>query len=129
MLHKGKLQAALQLKKGQFTIYDGSFSDQLQAYRHALETLHQRYSSSKQLEDILPPDGSHVPAGARPRIEFYPWLVSLDQTTPRAAPTYPLWRMFANHQQAREWAGCIESITTLARGGNQLQPWRDGPLP
>ncbi|TMB85897.1 MAG: hypothetical protein E6J44_07410, partial [Chloroflexi bacterium] len=94
MLHKGKLQAALQLKKNQFTIYDGSFSDQLHAYRHALETLHQRYSSSKQLEDILPPDGSHVPAGARPSIEFDRWLVSLDQTTARAAPTYPFGRMF-----------------------------------
>src|SRR6266516_3938259 len=86
MLHKGKLQAALQLKKNQFTIYDGSFSDQLHAYRHALETLHQRYSSSKQLEDILPPDGSHVPAGARPSIEFDRWLVSLDQTTASHRP-------------------------------------------
>ncbi len=129
MLHKGKLQAALQLKKNQFTIYDGSFSDQLQAYRHALETLHQRYSSSKQLEDILPPDGSHVPAGARPSIEFDRWLVSLDQTTARAAPTYPFGRMFANHEQAREWAECIEGITTLAVDGSQLQPWRDASIP
>ena len=129
MLHKGKLQAALQLKKNQFTIYDGSFSDQLQAYRHALETLHQRYSSSKQLEDILPPDGSHVPAGARPSIEFDRWLVSLDQVTARAAPTYPFGRMFANHEQAREWAECIEGITTLAVDGSQLQPWRDASIP
>ena len=129
MLHKGKLQAALQLKKNQFTIYDGSFSDQLQAYRHALETLHQRYSSSKQLEDILPPDGSHVPAGARPSIEFDRWLVSLDQTTARTAPTYPFGRMFANHEQAREWAECIEGITTLAVDGSQLQPWRDASIP
>ena len=129
MLHKGKLQAALQLKKNQFTIYDGSFSDQLHAYRHALETLHQRYSSSKQLEDILPPDGSHVPAGARPSIEFDRWLVSLDQMTARAAPTYPFGRMFANHEQAREWAECIEGITTLAVDGSQLQPWRDASIP
>ena len=129
MLHKGKLQAALQLKKNQFTIYDGSFSDQLYAYRHALETLHQRYSSSKQLEDILPPDGSHVPAGARPSIEFDRWLVSLDQTTAGAAPTYPFGRMFANHEQARDWAECIEGITTLAVDGSQLQPWRDASIP
>ncbi len=129
MLHKGKLQAALQLKKNQFTIYDGSFGDQLHAYRHALETLHQRYSSSKQLEDILPPDGSHVPAGARPSIEFDRWLVSLDQTTARTAPTYPFGRMFANHEQAREWAECIEGITTLAVDGSQLQPWRDASIP
>ncbi len=129
MLHKGKLQAALQLKKNQFTIYDGSFSDQLQAYWHALETLHQRYSSSKQLEDILPPDGSHVPAGARPSIEFDRWLVSLDQTTARTSPTYPFGRMFANHEQAREWAECIEGITTLAVDGSQLQPWRDASIP
>src|SRR5256714_7267591 len=129
MLHKGKLQAALQLKKNQFTTNDDSYSDQLQAYRHALETLHQLYSSSKQLEDILPPDGSHVPAGARPSIEFDRWLVSLDQTTARAAPTYPFGRMFANHEQAREWAECIEGITTLAVDGSQLQPWRDASIP
>jgi len=122
MLHKGKLQAALQLKKNQFTIYDGSFSDQLQAYRHALETLHQRYSSSKQLEDILPPDGSHVPAGARPSIEFDRWLVSLDQTTARAAPTYPFGRKFANHEQAREWA-----VLDVVRGGTPSISARAGP--
>src|SRR5437588_2043126 len=125
MLHKGKLQAALQLKKNQFTIYDGSFSDQLYAYRHALETLHQRYLSSQQLEDILPPDGSHVPAGARPSIEFDRWLASVDRATAshrlgdrqvtdlatarvtdlataRVAPTYAFGRTFANHEQARE---------------------------
>src|SRR5438132_11728349 len=129
MLHKGKLQAALQLKKGQFTIYDGSFSDQLQAYRHALETLHQRYSSSRQLEEILPPDGSHVPAGARPSIEFGRWLVSLDHHNANVAPLYPFGRTFANHEQAREWAECIEGITTLAVDGSQLQPWRDASIP
>ena len=129
MLHKGKLQAALQLKKNQFTLYDGSFSDQLQAYRHALESLHQRYSSSKQLEDILPPDGSHIPAGARPSIEFDRWLVSVDRATARVAPTYPFGRTFANHEQAREWAECIEGITTLAVDGSQLQPWRDASIP
>ena len=129
MLHKGKLQAALQLKKGQFTIYDGSFSDQLQAYRHALETLHQRYSSSRQLEEILPPDGSHVPAGARPSIEFDRWLVSLDHHNANVAPLYPFGRTFANHEQAREWAECIEGITTLAVDGSQLQPWRDASIP
>src|SRR2546423_13874704 len=100
MLHKGKLQAALQLKKGQFTIYDGSFSDQLQAYRHALETLHQRYSSSKQLEDILPPDGSHVPAGGRPRSGFDRWVGLPDPTTARGAPPHPLGRMVAAHAHA-----------------------------
>src|SRR5207244_7845615 len=112
-----------------FTIYDGSFSDQLQAYRHALETLHQRYSSSRQLEDILPPDGSHVPAGARPSIEFDRWLVSLDHHNANVAPLYPFGRTFANHEQAREWAECIEGITTLAVDGSQLQPWRDASIP
>ena len=129
MLHKGKLQTALQLKKNQFTIYDGSFSDQLEAYRHALETLHQHYPSSQQLEGILPPHGSHVPAGARPSIEFDRWLVSLDQAATRAIPTYPFGRTFANHEQARDWAECIEGITTLAVDGSQLQPWRDASIP
>src|SRR5207302_941981 len=129
MLHKGKLQAALQLKKGQFTIYDGSFSDQLQAYRHALETLHPRYATSSQLERILPPDGSHVPAGARPSIDFDRWLVSLDHHNANVAPLYPFGRTFANQEQARQWAECIEGITTLAVDGSQLQPWRDASIP
>src|SRR5439155_17907401 len=129
MLHKGKLQAALQLKKGHFSVYDDSFSDQLEAYRHALETLCQRYSSSKQLEDLLPPNGSHIPAGARPSIEFDRWLVSLGQPTSRVVPVYPFGREFANHEQARQWAECIEGITTLAVDGSQLQPWRDASIP
>ena len=37
MLHKGKLQAALNLKLGQFNAFDVSFMDQLQAYRHVLK--------------------------------------------------------------------------------------------
>src|SRR5579859_1658895 len=129
MLHKGKLQAALQVKKGQFTVYDGTFSDQLQAYRHALETLHQHYTSSKQLEDILPPDGSRIPAGARPSIEFDRWLVSVDHQTAKTSPIHPFGRTFANHEQARQWAECIEGITTLAVDGSQLMPWRDASIP
>ncbi len=129
MLHKGKLQTALQLKKGQFTLYDHTFSDQLQAYRHALETLHLRYSSSKQLEDNLPPEDSHAPAGARPTIEFDRWLASVDPATPLVAPVYPFGRIFANHEQARLWAECIEGVTTLAVDGSQLQPWHDASIP
>ena len=129
MLHKGKLQAALQLKKGQFTVYDSSFSDQLQAYRYALETLYRHYPSSKQLEDVLPPMESRLPAGARPSIEFDRWLVSVDQATTGIAPTYPFGRTFANHEQARQWAECIEGITTIAVDGSQLQPWRDASIP
>ncbi len=129
MLHKGKLQAALQLKKGQFTVYDGSFSDQLQAYRSALETLYLRYPSSKALEDILPPPESRLPAGARPSIEFDRWLVALDRAAPGVTPIYPFGRAFANHEQARQWAECIEGITTVAVDGSQLQPWRDASIP
>ena len=44
MLHKGKLLAALHAKRGQFSAYDGSFGDQLNAYRYALETLYQGLS-------------------------------------------------------------------------------------
>ncbi|HBE27522.1 MAG TPA: hypothetical protein DDW25_01390 [Ktedonobacter sp.] len=130
MLHKGKLHAALQLKKGQFSMYDGSFSEQLQAYRHVLETLYQRYPSSKHLEDQLPPEGSRLSAGARPSIEFDRWLVSVDRTGANGTPPVnPFGREFANHEQARQWAECIEGITTLAVDGSQLQPWRDASIP
>lgn len=129
MLHKGKLQAALQLKKGQFSLYDGAFSEQLHAYRHALETLHARYPSSRHVEDHLPPLGSPESAGARPTIEFDRWLASVDSAQPEAAPVYQFGSDFANHEQARQWAECIEGVTTLAVDGSQLQPWRDASIP
>lgn len=128
MLHKGKLQMALNAKRGQFTIYDGSFSDQLNAYRHGLETLYQRYASSAELEHLLPPDDSTVPAGARPTIEFDRWLVNAASRSYHG-PVFPFGREFANHEQARQWAECIEGITTLAVDGSQLQPWRDASIP
>lgn len=128
MLHKGKLQMALNAKRGQFTIYDGSFSDQLNAYRHALETLYQRYASSAELEHLLPPADSTVPAGARPTIEFDRWLVNAASRSYHG-PVFPFGREFANHEQARQWAECIEGITTLAVDGSQLQPWRDASIP
>src|SRR5438552_14816417 len=81
MLHKGKLHAALNLKRGQFNAFDDSFSDQLNAYRHALETLHTRYPSSTHLEHRLPPDGIGLPsAGARPTMEYDRWLVHAAQS-------------------------------------------------
>src|SRR5579884_2395033 len=134
MLHKGKLLAALQQKRGQFTLYDGSFADQLQAYQHALETLHKHYASSAELEYGLPPEESHVPAGARPSLEFDRWLVQAEQPQQQdhngyATPIVPFGREFANHEQARQWAECIEGITTLAVDGSQLQPWRDASIP
>jgi len=129
MLHKGKLQAALNFKRGQFTAYDSSFIDQLQAYRHALETLYLRYPSAAQLEHVLPPDGSGMPpAGARSSIEFDRWLVQAEQN-PYHGPYFPFGRDFANHEQARQWAECIEGVTTLAVDGSQLQPWRDASIP
>ena len=129
MLHKGKLQAALQQKKGQFTVYDSTFGDQLQAYRHALETLPQRYLSSSELELDLPPDTSRVPAGALPSIEFDRWLAMVDRHADTITPIYPFGRDFSSHEQARQWAECIEGITTLAVDGSQLQPWRDASIP
>ncbi|HEY7414418.1 MAG TPA: hypothetical protein VH593_04440, partial [Ktedonobacteraceae bacterium] len=76
MLHKGKLQAALREKRDRFTLYDNSFSEQLAAYRNALETLYQRYQSSAQLERELPPSIPGMPMiGARPSVEFDRWLV------------------------------------------------------
>ena len=129
MLHKGKLQAALNLKRVQFTSYDGSFSDQLNAYRHALETLYARYPSSAHLEHMLPPDAVGMPpAGARPGIEFDRWLAHITQSSYHG-PYFPFGRDFANHEQARQWAECIEGITTLAVDGSQLQPWRDASIP
>jgi hypothetical protein len=129
MLHKGKLQAALNLKRGQFSLYDGSFSEQLQSYRHALETLRVRYTSSAQLEGMLPPDNPGMPsAGARPTLEFDRWLVHATQDDYRL-PVFPFGREFANHEQARQWAECIEGITTVAVDGSQLLPWRDASIP
>src|SRR2546423_774160 len=129
MLHKGKLQAALNFKRGQFTAYDDSFSEQLRAYRHALEALYQRYPSGMQLEQMLPSDGPGTqPAGARPSIEFDRWLVNAPYSTYHG-PLFPFGREFANHEQAHQWAECIEGVTTLAVDGSQLQPWRDASIP
>src|SRR5260370_7223618 len=75
MLHKGKLQTALNAKRAMFTSYDGSFSDQLNAYRHALETLYLHYSSAAQLEHMLPPDTPPIPPPAPPPTPpFHPRL-------------------------------------------------------
>src|SRR5437667_3785333 len=129
MLHKGKLQAALNFKRGQFNAFDGSFSDQLNAYRNALETLYARYPSSTHLEHVLPPDGIGMPpAGARPSIEYDRWLAYTTQNDYHG-PYVSFGREFANHEQARQWAECIEGITTLAVDGSQLQPWRDASIP
>src|SRR6266571_2432444 len=129
MLHKGRLLAALNSKRGHFSMYDGSFSEQLNAYRHALETLYQHYPSSAELELMLPPYGKGLPpAGARPGIEFDRWLVSASQGNYHG-PVFPFGRDFSNHEQARQWAECIEGITTLAVDGSQLQPWRDASIP
>lgn len=129
MLHKGKLQAALNFKRGQFSAFDGSFSDQLNAYRNALETLYSRYPSSTHLEHVLPPDDiGMLPAGARPSIEIDRWLAHPTQSSYHG-PYFSFGREFANHEQARQWAECIEGITTLAVDGSQLQPWRDASIP
>jgi len=129
MLHKGKLQAALNLKRGQFNAFDDSFSDQLQAYRRTLETLYVRYPSSSQLEYRLPPDNIGMPsAGARPTIEYDRWLIHAAQGNYHG-PRMPFGSEFENHEQARQWAECIEGITTIAVDGSQLQPWRDASIP
>ncbi|GCE11074.1 DNA double-strand break repair nuclease NurA [Tengunoibacter tsumagoiensis] len=129
MLHKGKLLAALNTKRGQFSLYDGSFGEQLAMYQYALETLYQRYSSSAEVEHILPPDEAGMPpAGARPSIEFDRWLVNAEQSDYHA-PHIPFGRDFANHEQARQWAECIEGVTTVAVDGSQLLPWRDASIP
>ena len=129
MLHKGKLLAALNVKRGQFSLYDGSFSEQLAAYEYALETLYQNYSSSSQLENKLPPDEAGMPpAGARPTIEFDRWLLNAANNSYHG-PIVPFGRAFANHEQARQWAECIEGVTTVAVDGSQLLPWRDASIP
>jgi NurA domain len=129
MLHKGKLLAALNLKRGQFNAFEDSFSDQLNAYRHALETLYTRYPSSTHLEHRLPPDGIGMPsAGARSTMEYDRWLVHAAQSD-NHSPKIPFGSEFENHEQARQWAECIEGITTIAVDGSQLQPWRDASIP
>ena len=104
MLHKGKLLAALNAKRGQFSAYNGSFDDQLNSYRHILETLYLHYPSAAQLDYVLPPDQNTMPpAGARPSIEFDRWLVYAAQNEYHG-PLFPFNREFANHEQARQWA-------------------------
>lgn len=129
MLHKGKLQAALNAKKTQFSLYDGSFGEQLKLYQYALESLYEHYKSSAQLESALPPDQiSMPPAGARPSIEFDRWLVDVAHRDYHG-PLFPFGHEFANHEQARQWAECIEGVTTMAIDGSQLLPWRDASIP
>jgi hypothetical protein len=129
MLHKGKLLAALNAKRGQFSTYGGTFGDQLNAYRYALETLYQRYPSAAQLEHVLPPNTKGMqPAGARPSIEFDRWLVHAAHSEYHG-PLFPFSHEFSNHEQARQWAECIEGTMTIAVDGSQLQPWRDASIP
>jgi len=129
MLHKGKLQAALNAKRAQFSLYDGSFGEQLKLYQYALESLYEHYKSSAQLENVLPPDEIGMPsAGARPSIEFDRWLVDAVHGDYHG-PLFPFGREFANHEQARQWAECIEGVTTVAVDGSQLLPWRDASIP
>jgi hypothetical protein len=128
MLHKGKLQAALNLKRGHFNLYDSSFGDQLKAYQHELETLYKHYASGAELEHSLPPPESGLSAGARPTIEFDRWLVNAAYQS-YSAPLLPFGYEFANHEQARQWAECIEGVTTVAVDGSQLLPWRDASVP
>jgi hypothetical protein len=129
MLHKGKLIAALNVKRDQFSHFDGSFNEQLAMYQQSLETLYQHYPSSAELERMLPPDDTGKPsAGARPSIEFDRWLVSAEQNQYRG-PIFPFGREFTSHEQSRQWAECIEGITTIAVDGSQLMPWRDASIP
>jgi len=129
MLHKGKLQAALNAKYGQFTADNAAFNDQLKAYRYALETLYLRYPSGEQLEHHLPPDRKGgQSAGARPSLEFDNWLVNAAYNGYHG-PLFPFGREFDNHEQARQWAECIEGITTVSVDGSQLLPWRDASIP
>ena len=129
MLHKGKLQAALNAKYGQFSADNAAFNDQLRAYRYSLEALCQRYPSGEQLEYQLPPDKEGAQsAGARPSLEFDNWLVNAPYDD-YSGPLFPFGRDFDNHEQARQWAECIEGITTVAVDGSQLLPWRDASIP
>ncbi len=129
MLHKGKLQAALNAKYGQFSADNAAFNDQLRAYRYTLETLYLRYPSGEQLEYQLPPDKEGAQsAGARPSLEFDNWLVNAPYNDYHG-PLFPFGRDFDNHEQARQWAECIEGITTVAVDGSQLLPWRDASIP
>jgi hypothetical protein len=129
MLHKGKLQAALNAKREQFSRHDNSFGEQLKLYQYTLESLYNHYTSSAQLERALPPDEIGMPpVGACPSIEFDRWLVDAAHRDYHG-PLFPFGREFANHEQARQWAECIEGVTTVAVDGSQLLPWRDASIP
>jgi hypothetical protein len=129
MLHKNKLQAALNAKRAQFSLYDGSFGEQLKLYRYVLESLYEYYPSSAQLEHALPSDEAGTSsAGVRPSVEFDRWLLDAAHREYHG-PLFPFGCEFANHEQARQWAECIEGVTTVAVDGSQLMPWRDASIP
>jgi hypothetical protein len=67
-------------------------------------------------------------AGARPSIEFDRWLVDAVHSDYHG-PLFPFGRDFANPEQARQWAECIEGVITVAVDGSQLLPWRDASIP
>jgi hypothetical protein len=129
MLHKGKLQAALNAKQGQFSLFDSTFHDQVLMYQQALEGLYKNYASSSQLDTMLPPDEPGMAAaGARPTIEFDHWLTTAAEQAYHG-PVFPFGREFFSHEQSRLWAECIEGVTTIAVDGSQLMPWRDASIP
>src|SRR5260370_16548889 len=68
------------------------------------------------------------PAGARPSMEYDRWLVHVTQNGYHG-PNIPFGGEFENHEQARQWAECIEGITAIGVDGSQLQPWKDASIP
>ena len=61
-------------------------------------------------------------------MEYDRWLVHAAQGNYHG-PKIPFGIEFENHEQSRQWAECIEGITTIAVDGSQLQPWRDASIP
>jgi hypothetical protein len=61
-------------------------------------------------------------------MEYDRWLVHAAQSNYHV-PKILFGSEFENHEQARQWAECIEGITTIAVDGSQLQPWRDASIP
>jgi hypothetical protein len=126
MLYTEKLLAELERQRDAFARYSARFGRQIEAYRHALGSLGERYSSSAALEAALP-TREHA-SGARPTTEYDRWR-ALQPARDGAAPALSFAPSFANHEEARTWAERLRGVTTVAVDGSQLLPWRDASLP
>lgn len=129
MLYTQKLLAELERRGEQLAGYQNRYGNLLTAFREALRSLGERYSSSAELTAAQDALRRHAGAlrslGARATVEYDRWRAA----NGRGIPVLPFDRAFVHHEEAREWAERLRGITTLAVDGSQLPPWRDASVP